>query len=64
MSASLAQNERIIVLLTPEDVNRRLAESVLVSRGKDLNCMARVLVTYDFGPQNKKLRSARVEISR
>ena len=62
--ATLAKNETIIVLLTPEDINRRLAESILVTRGKDFTGMVLIKVTYDFGPANKKLRSARVEISR
>jgi hypothetical protein len=62
--ATLAKNETIIVLFTPEEINRRLAESILVTRGKDFTGMARIKVTYDFGAANKKLRSARVEISR
>jgi len=62
--ATLSKNEIIIALLTPEEVNRRLAESILVTRGKDFTGMAHIKVTYDFGPANKKLRSARVEIFR
>jgi hypothetical protein len=62
--ATLAKRETIIVNLTPEDINKRLAESILISRGKDFSGMAHIRVDYDFGPNNAKLRSARVEIWR
>ncbi len=58
------EQKRIIVQLTPEDLNRRLAESILVTRGIDFTGKAHVLVAYNFAPDKKTIRSARVEITR
>ena len=56
--------KHIIVVLTPEEINRRLAESVLVSRGLDFTGMAHVSVSYYFARDKKTLRSARLEIGK
>ena len=60
--ASLAKGQRLIKNLSPEMVNRGLAEWVLVQSGVTANCKCRVELQFAFDRGARQFKSCRVEV--
>jgi len=62
--AKLSRGKSIVRDLTPEMVNRAIAESVLVNAGIDLDGKCEVIVNYVFTKGNKNFQRAIVKVVR
>jgi hypothetical protein len=60
--ASHAKSKRVIKLLSPEQVNRALAEWLLAEMGWVVSSQCKVETQFSFNRQEKRFQSCRVDV--